>query len=147
MIVYKTYDSLNECSNKVVAFALMGYAETIKGLPESSSVMPELDTPAIVAYSDTTRETPIGILCYFEMEDKPSYWIALSYVDPKWRKQGIWTTLWERLVSTAAKNKIRYVESGIAYENKAMQAAAKSVGRVPTAITYSYEVLPHKEKR
>lgn len=67
-------------------------------------------------------------------------WVLLSYVDPTFRRRGIFKQMWEALEVRARELGVRRISGGVAIENGAMQAAALSVGRIGKFIEFQKEI-------
>jgi len=106
------------------AFVVRGYSKIVDNLPDISQVA--LDGKNEVIYA-RHGDDYIGFISFVEYEDY--IWVCASYVDSKFRKQGIYSKMYKKLRTMAKKRGYRSIESGIAPKNKAMLKAAKSAGR------------------
>lgn len=83
----------------------------------------------------------VGVLVWKTTEyPRNQLWVSLGYVLPAFRKQGIYTRLWESLVCEAKSRGIRSISSATSVNNAVLQKVAAKQGRKATFITYEYEV-------
>ncbi len=87
-------------------------------------------------------DTVVAALCYEHQKFKKQTFIMAAYVEPEYRQRGMYRALWEDLVHRSSKAGMKTIAGGIAPGNKAMIAAAKSVGRKPQYIIYAADVPP-----
>ena len=81
----------------------------------------------------------IAFTIYNEAEDK-SFWISHSWVAPDFRKQGLHTALFNKLVQIARKSGIKKIQSCHNAKNKAAAAAFLKQGRTAELVQYTYAV-------
>lgn len=122
VIKVEHYKRIN--GSPATAFVVRGYAKIVDTLPDISCI--ELSGKNEVIFARSGKDY-IGFISFAEYEDYA--WVYASYVDPKFRKQGIYTKMYKRLRTLARKRGYRSIESGIAPKNKAMLKAAVSMGR------------------
>jgi GNAT superfamily N-acetyltransferase len=125
--------------NNTPAIALI--ARAWSELLEAGLAAPELvghwQQKAIVGNFDGEA---IALITWEPVEYKNCIWLQMGYVDPSYRRRGIYVQMWERLVAKARELKIPQIESGIHVRNEAALALSDSLGRERIAIMTRYRV-------
>lgn len=94
-------------------------------------IMLDMDTQAFMAFR--SDGTPVGVITWSESYTKTAY-IGLGYVDPAYRKQGIYNRLVERLKEHARENGMTQITGWIKTSNGPMVTAAARQGRTITSL-------------
>lgn len=104
------------------------------------------DQSAFVAFANRTEEAEtIGVLSFEKSKWQKRIYIAIGYVDPKWRKSGIYNQLWQKLVEYAQKEEFKQIASVTHVNNTLMREVASRQGRKEISINISFDVPPPKE--
>lgn len=90
---------------------------------------PQLADQNGVLWVEDGAGNPVGFLAYSWDEEAEEIWIELSFILPEYRRKGIYTALFERLVQIANRKGASSVRSGIHPNNEPMLKAAVSTGR------------------
>lgn len=77
---------------------------------------------------------------FFYATTENGFYISRSWVDPDYRRKGLYKKLWNAIVNLAAKEKRSYIQSSISTKNKAMRAAAKKRGSHEDMVVSIYTV-------
>lgn len=84
----------------------------------------------------------VGVLTYKVYDHDHSLYIAVGYVKPEYRKQGVYRSLWDAAVEKAREKSCTHVTGVTHWDNAEMQAVMKHMGREPRYITYEYDLPP-----
>lgn len=99
---------------------------------QAAGLSPNIDTTApwdckaLFAESDGTI---VGFLCWKITEWRQEAWICLGYVKPDYRRQGVYTMLYQALRAECKRLKLRSIAGGIHHLNTAVIKAAEAQGR------------------
>lgn len=120
-------------------FAMKAYAHFTN--PESDTLTISGDNQLIYAW-DLERELPVGVIV-FKVINNGCYqkaWIVKSFVDAEYRRQGIWSSMWNDLNFICREQNITKIEGRIFKNNISMQKAAEEAGRELNSHNYIYQV-------
>lgn len=137
-------EQINKYSNDVVLLkaVLAAFEESTKyhrdeerlgGAPIGCSM--SLDTDMLVIRLSSGK--PLAFIQYVNLYYETSCHIQLSYTDPSYRRLGLHTLLFNRLVRECKDNNIKHITSGTHANNHVMQKVYEKQGRIPTAIMYA----------
>lgn len=79
---------------------------------------------------------PVGLIAFQHQRWLRSVYITLSYVKSEHRRRGIWEEMYERLRTRAIELDCRRISGTVSANNRAIEAAALSVGRKLVAHVY-----------
>ena len=91
-------------------------------------------------WPNDTHECPVLGALLWTPQDDGSWWTELGFVEPRYRKQGVYRLLWEACVYKAQLKNVRSIQGGVAIGNAPMHATCEKLGRRPTYTVYDYEV-------
>lgn len=74
-------------------------------------------------------ETIVAAMSYKHEKHMKQTWIFLAYVEPEFRRSGMYHAMFEEVKLRSQKEGMKSIAGGIATNNNAMIAAAESVGR------------------
>ena len=129
------------CNTPANIFALKAYVELIEKGWADNIAQHNWDDKAITA---SVKGKVVGIIVWARQEWTKTIVLKLGYVSAKYRKQGVYTMLWNELVKTAEGLNVVYIDGGTHVDNKPMRAFAKSQKRKEYAVAMRYCV---KQKR
>jgi len=95
------------------------------------------DDSALVAYRDGD---PIGVIIYRKLSWMKTIHVAIGYVRPQARRSGVYTTLWQAMVSKTQELKFLTITGTTHVNNIDMQAVMQKLNRPLFAYTYNFEV-------
>lgn len=136
------YDGLNR--TPALRLALKAQLEIIE-LGRSELMLNVFwDHQAIVAFVEepTAAIRPVGVLTWKQDQWAKQIAIALGYVEPEYRGQGIYRTLWDALIHKAQALDLRHIVSGTHVDNVEMRRVAVSQGRREFGVYLGYDVPP-----
>lgn len=132
----KQAEKLNGCP--ALKLCVHGWSELIKaGLVPSDSVVLNWDD-SVLWVEDSGQI--VGVMTYKVMEWTKCLWVGLSFVNPEYRRQGLYSQMYARAVEIAKEKAMIRVESGIDPQNVAMIQAAKKTGRHLHYVVYAQNV-------
>lgn len=114
-----------------------GWNEILQAGNGEDAVCPNWDQEAIVAKVDGDVA---GVLTFVEFEAYRHIWIYLSYVRPRYRRQGLFRKMFDRLTEIAREREVPEIQSGVSARNTTMQKVNARLGRKVESLTYSYKV-------
>jgi GNAT superfamily N-acetyltransferase len=82
----------------------------------------------------------IGVIVWHEQKEWRRIWLQLGYVLPEYRREGIYSVLWEELLAKAYELKVDAICSATAAANERMRTIAKKQGRVEYAVSLRYRL-------
>jgi GNAT superfamily N-acetyltransferase len=101
------------------------------------------DMQALMAISANGQDPiPVGIMVFTVDTVLSRLWIDLSFVSPEFRGRGVYTAMWEALVSIARQAGIATIESATATSNTTMRAVARKQHREEKAVWMVFKVNP-----
>lgn len=95
------------------------------------------DDEAVVGYADGQ---PAGVISAFFVAWSKTTYIRIGYVRPVFRRQGVYTCMWKKLVEVAQERKMRALEGNTLVGNAAMLATSDSLGRQRFGTILHYEL-------
>ena len=120
--------------------AVRGWHELLcAGLTDLGAQCVAWDHKAIVAFSG---DTPVGVLTWFDQDWTGRLHVALAYVLPDHRRQGIHTTMWESLKDKAVEMKRTAIVSSTHIQNAASRASMLKQGRTEHGVYTQYRLTP-----
>lgn len=102
------------------------------------------DSKAFVAFDG---EVPVGIILFDDYRWRNTTFVLLGFVTEAYRRQGVYTELWNKLVARSQEEKMPIIEGGTHITNVAMQRVMEAQGRVATHLTYTFKVPEVSAKR
>jgi ribosomal protein S18 acetylase RimI-like enzyme len=87
---------------------------------------------------------PVGILVFSITPWRKEVTIKLGRVQPEFRKMGIYTALWNRLVDYAGRKECTSIRSAVKFDNKPMRRLLAEQGRHEESIHSVYYVKVKK---
>ena len=103
------------------------------------------DSQAVVSYLDDA-DVPVGLITYAHQKCNKLFVITLGYVMPVWRRRGVYTELWERLVVEAQDAGVQVISSSIHVDNMPVRELSKKLGRAEVSVNIDFAVPPKEEK-
>lgn len=100
----------------------------------------DYESEAIIA---TRAQIPVGYISFVYQTWNRTYGINGAYVTPEFRKQGIHTTMFEKLVehAKAREEKVINIISQVHVDNELSQYAVEQQGRKHTFNVYEYPIV------
>ncbi|SRR6266404_505712 len=95
------------------------------------------DDNAIVA---SINEKEVGLITWRYIEWIRTVNIHLGWVDPEYRRNGIYSQMWRELVQKARDLEAKCITGTTHMDNYAMRKVARSMGRVEISINLSYRL-------
>lgn len=123
-----------------IYLGVMGWHELLVNKAVDLGVIPlSHESEAIVAMLEGE---PVGCIIFQDYTWSNEFWITISYVVPKHRRQKIHTKMFGKLVEVAKERKISCISSVFGLNNEASKRAQLSQGRYITGYTTRYMVSP-----
>jgi predicted DNA-binding transcriptional regulator AlpA/GNAT superfamily N-acetyltransferase len=116
---------------------MKAFLELLPTEPQSNICGIFHDDNAVVAFVDGT---PVGVITYRRYDWMKSISTSLSYVEPAYRRRGIYTLLRAALYEKAAELKLFRITSSAAANNIPSNRAQQSVGARHVGNTYEFIV-------
>jgi predicted acetyltransferase len=134
-----TVDAIDKNLNNTPALylAVQGWLEVWEDNKEEAKMGVFWDDSAILAY---VGKKAVGVITYHFNEFDGSYNVRIGYVDPKYRRLGVYGKMWNTLVDEAQKYSIRTILSNVDMGNKTMLAVATKCAGSVLHHQFSYAV-------
>jgi GNAT superfamily N-acetyltransferase len=97
------------------------------------------DHSAIEAVPDLTGRG-IGIMVYQHLEWAKQIYVGIGWVDPNYRRQGVYTHMWRALLAKAKDLKVVEIRGITHVDNGSMRTLAAKLGRVEMAVVTNFRV-------
>lgn len=134
-ILIKHYDG---CSNTPAnLFIMKAYVDLVENKFADNVYGANWDDKVIAAF---IKNQCVGVLNWEKVKWNRTIVIKIGYVDKDFRRKGIYTKLWNELISKARDEKIYIIEGGTYVDNKIMQSTMIKLRREPYAYFYRYEI-------
>lgn len=121
------------------AFALIieGFNELVQsGLtPEGRADLGALPTTEVL-YAARDDGELVGVLCWDRCDAASQWSVALGYVEPTSRKQGVYHELWAALIERARHEGVARIIGSVHPDNQPMRAVMEKLGRHLASLTY-----------
>jgi GNAT superfamily N-acetyltransferase len=132
------YDGLNR--TPALRLALVGQLELLDLGLAQPVLNVNWDNQAFVAFDEEDR--PIGVLTWAHHKWSNSIDIAIGYVVPHERRQGVYRRLWDALVAKAQELKVPVIMSSTHKGNLPMRRTAMEQGRQELGVVLHFAVPP-----
>jgi GNAT superfamily N-acetyltransferase len=127
-ISVRLFDRLN--NTPAAELATRGWLECVEKGWTDGSLNASSDQKAFVAYVENGREVlPAGVMTWKHFGDTNEIYVFQSFVVPEFRGRGVYTALWQSMVSKAIDLKASAICSGTHSQNRAMRTIAAKQGR------------------
>jgi GNAT superfamily N-acetyltransferase len=129
-----------------IKLAVSGWHALLQaGFADEGGCVVQWDQKALLGWVEGDgRQCPVAVLTYYDRPAMNDMWISLAYVLPEWRRKGVHTALFARLVEKAKEAKRRAICSGAHINNTASRQAMLAQGRVEQFVTTNF-VVPLEE--
>ena len=107
------------------------------GFVDPTAIVVQYDHKAIVAFSGGR---PVGVLTYYDQEWASQIGVAVAFVLPEHRRQGIHTRMWQALIAKTQELKRTSITSGAHIRNEASLASQAKRGSIEKSIGTRFEV-------
>jgi GNAT superfamily N-acetyltransferase len=134
----KHYDAIGH--TPALRLAVRCWHELLEaGLIDDGGIAVGWDHKAIVAFAE--GGTPIGVLTWTNQDWANQLHVALAYVIPQHRRQGVHTAMWHALVAKAVELKRPVIASSTSLGNLASRQMMAAQGREETGVVTRYRVV------
>jgi GNAT superfamily N-acetyltransferase len=130
------YDGLNR--TPALRLALVGQLELFDLGLAANVLNVSWDHQAFVAFDEEDRA--IGVLTWAHQKWSNSIDIAIGYVVPHERRQGVYGRLWDALVAKAQEQKVPVIMSSTHKGNLPMRRSAMAQGRQELGVVLQFAV-------
>lgn len=121
-----------------VILATKGWLEANqKGIGESNASI-HWEQSGIVAFSEVL---PVGVITWTNQPALGAFYIEQAYVEPEWRRRGVFRAMFADLVEQARERSVRLIRLGTHPRNEACSLYERMGGSV-SAIFFQFEVQP-----
>lgn len=128
-----------------------GHGDIVRQICSIITLLPDIDNALfrgadIIHWTNgaiTARNnggTIAGLMVFQILEHSKTLWINTGYVSPPFRRQGIYTKMFDRCVEFARERKLTCISGATSYINTDMQEIMMEMGRKPVSITYDFAV-------
>lgn len=89
---------------------------------------------------DNGTSSPAAVMVYSESGWEDMLYINMTYVKPAYRRIGLCTFMWNKILEIAAADKVHGIYTGTHHTNTVMQKVMEKRGMTKRTITYTIEV-------
>lgn len=126
-IRFDRFDQLN--GSPAVPLIIKGLAELNNAGMLGDQLLVDDDHGAILATAyGHDLSIPVGALAYRDLTWCNNFWVSLVWVDPGYRRQGVYRKMFDQVVLLAKKRGRLKISLGLHKGNAASRAAAESFG-------------------
>lgn len=125
---------------RVLPLAVEGWHHLLtNGLVDIHVSAFDWDNDYVVAWLDGE---PVGLIVFAHQVWNKVLLVRFGYVQPQWRRMGIYQRLWEALVKDAQERKIPRISSATYLTNTAVRSLAEKQGRGELMVTLEFDMPP-----
>ncbi|HEX4278315.1 MAG TPA: GNAT family N-acetyltransferase [Bryobacteraceae bacterium] len=135
MNIFRETDKLNGCP--ALPLAVEAWGELLRDGLTGDAVILQWDQSVVWVEQDGV---PVAVILWAYQEYRREIWIGLSYTRPEVRGNGLFRTLYQRIVAIAKEKKAIRIAGGVNVGNAIMREAAERCGRKADYIVYSQAV-------
>lgn len=123
---------------EAIPFLVHAWGKLIeRDLCEPGDIFLDHENGAVLAF---VGGVAVGAISYSYAEWNRKMWIQIGFVKPPWRRMGIYTALWQRLLGVAADIGCQSIVSATNIGNAPMRATSAKFGRQETQVTLVYKL-------